>query len=53
VRKIDPSAEVYLFGSTATGKYTGASDIDILVITNNMNKKHDTMIEVYKSTKPP
>lgn len=53
VRRIDPNAEVYLFGSTVTGKYTGASDIDILVITDNINKKHDIIVEVYKSTEAP
>ncbi len=53
VKKIDPNAEVYLFGSTVTGKYTGASDIDILVVTSSLDKKHDIMVEVYRSTEAP
>lgn len=28
-----PDAELYLFGSVARGRYTAASDIDILIIT--------------------
>lgn len=34
VLKLDPNAEVYLFGSVAEGRYNYSSDIDILVITN-------------------
>ncbi|HDD64067.1 MAG: nucleotidyltransferase domain-containing protein [Thermoprotei archaeon] len=34
VRKMDPEAEVFLFGSVAEGKYVFSSDIDILIITN-------------------
>jgi len=34
VRKIDPNAEVFLFGSVAEGKHTYSSDIDVLVVTN-------------------
>jgi len=33
VLKLLPDAEVYLFGSVARGRYTAASDIDILVVT--------------------
>jgi predicted nucleotidyltransferase len=29
-----PVAEVYLFGSVARGRYTAASDIDVLVVTD-------------------
>jgi len=32
-KKLDPHAEVYLFGSTAEKKHTYSSDIDILIIT--------------------
>jgi len=34
VLEVDPSAEVYLFGSVAEGKHTYSSDIDVLVITD-------------------
>jgi predicted nucleotidyltransferase len=33
VLKLDPGAEVYLFGSSATREHNYSSDIDILVIT--------------------
>ncbi len=33
VRKMDPEAEVYLFGSVAENRYTYSSDIDILIVT--------------------
>ena len=32
-KSVDPSAEVYLFGSVAEGKATVASDIDVLIVT--------------------
>jgi predicted nucleotidyltransferase len=34
VLKLFPGAEVYLFGSVARGRYTAASDIDVLVVTD-------------------
>jgi len=34
VMRLDPRAEVYLFGSVAEGKYLLSSDIDVLVVTN-------------------
>ena len=33
VHKLDPKAEVFLFGSVAEGKYNYSSDIDVLIIT--------------------
>ncbi|MEM2523123.1 MAG: nucleotidyltransferase domain-containing protein [Candidatus Bathyarchaeia archaeon] len=33
VKKLDPQAQIYLFGSVAEGTYTYSSDIDILVVT--------------------
>jgi predicted nucleotidyltransferase len=33
VRKLDPHAEVYLFGSAAERRHTYSSDIDVLIIT--------------------
>lgn len=53
VKNFDPKAEVYVFGSVISGKYTGASDLDILVITNTIDKKYDIMVEVYKSIEAP
>jgi predicted nucleotidyltransferase len=34
VAKLDPKAEVYLFGSVAEDNYNYSSDIDILVVTD-------------------
>jgi predicted nucleotidyltransferase len=53
ISKIDPSAEIYVFGSVVRGEYTGASDIDILVITNNIEKKYEIMVKVYKKINAP
>ncbi len=39
VRKADPRAEVYLFGSVADGSYTYSSDIDVLVVTHEKPEK--------------
>ena len=33
VKGLDLSAEVYLFGSVAEGRYTYSSDIDVLVVS--------------------
>lgn len=32
-RRRVPDARVYIFGSTARGRYTGGSDIDVLIVT--------------------
>lgn len=32
-KSIDPSAEVYLFGSVAEGRHILSSDIDVLIVT--------------------
>ena len=34
VKRLDPSSEVYLFGSVAEGRYLLSSDIDVLVVTD-------------------
>lgn len=52
-KKIDPNAEVYVFGSVVTGKYTAASDIDILIIVNDISKKYEIIVEVYRSIEAP
>ncbi|MCE4612996.1 MAG: nucleotidyltransferase domain-containing protein [Desulfurococcales archaeon] len=49
----DPRAEVYVFGSVVRGTYTAASDIDLLVVTTNINKKHEIMVKVYKTIDAP
>ncbi len=34
MKRLDPNAEAYLFGSVAEGKSLISSDIDILIVTN-------------------
>ncbi|MEM2767835.1 MAG: nucleotidyltransferase domain-containing protein [Candidatus Bathyarchaeia archaeon] len=53
VQDIDPEARVYLFGSAARGEATGASDIDVLVVTNLIERKYEMMVKVYKALKEP
>ncbi len=53
IHRIDPSAEIYVFGSVVEGKYTGASDIDVLVITDKIEEKYDIMVNVYKEVDAP
>ncbi len=50
---IDPEAEVYVFGSVVRGKFTAASDIDILVVTRRINQKYSMMVEVYRQVDAP
>ena len=33
VLKVDPKAELYVFGSVAEGKYNYSSDVDVLVVS--------------------
>lgn len=53
VKEIDPSAEVYVFGSVVRGTYTAASDIDVLVIVKDISKKYKIMVEVYRRIDAP
>ena len=53
VHRFDPKARVYVFGSVVRGEYTGASDIDILVVTERIDLKYDMMVEVYRSVEAP
>ncbi|ABN69778.1 DNA polymerase, beta domain protein region [Staphylothermus marinus F1] len=53
IKKIDPEAKIYVFGSVVRGKFTGASDIDILVITYKIDKKYDIMVNVYREIDAP
>ncbi|MEM1611069.1 MAG: nucleotidyltransferase domain-containing protein [Sulfolobales archaeon] len=53
IMEIDPEAEVYVFGSVVRGRYTAASDIDILVITRRIELKYLIMVEVYRRLEAP
>lgn len=53
VHSIDPVAEIYVFGSVVRGEFTGASDIDVLIITKNIEKKYEIMVNVYKNVEAP
>ena len=53
MKRFDPEAEVYVFGSVVRGEYTGASDIDIMVVTERLDIKYDIMVEVYREVEAP
>ncbi|MGC8937272.1 MAG: nucleotidyltransferase domain-containing protein [Candidatus Methanomethylicaceae archaeon] len=53
INSIDPTAKVYLFGSTVRGRHVPFSDIDILVITSKIDKKYDMIVKVYKEIQAP
>ena len=53
VRRLDPDAEVYLFGSVPRGEYTESSDIDVLVVTEKLDLKDRMRLEVYRSVEAP
>ncbi|MDK2384137.1 MAG: nucleotidyltransferase domain-containing protein [Candidatus Korarchaeota archaeon] len=53
VREIDPDARIYVFGSVVRGRFTASSDIDILVVTEKIEKKYEIMVRVYKATEAP
>ena len=53
VRRIDPNVRVYVFGSVVRGKYTAASDIDVLIVTEKIEEKYKIMVKVYKEIKAP
>lgn len=50
---IDPEARVYVFGSVVKGKYTAASDIDILVVTSKTSLKYEIATRVYREVDAP
>ena len=43
VNEVLGDAKVYVFGSVVEGRYTAMSDIDMLIVVNNMDRK-----EIYK-----
>ena len=47
VYRLDPKAEVFLFGSVAEGRYNYSSDIDILVVTDTPPAK--VLSELWKA----
>ncbi len=53
-REIAGDAKVYVFGSVLTGRYTAASDIDILIVVN-IGKEEATLLkaEIYKTVDAP
>jgi len=53
VLEVDPEAEVYVFGSVVRGDYTAASDIDILVVTEKVDRKYEIMTRVYQRVDAP
>ena len=53
VRRLDSDAEVYVFGSVPRGEFTGASDIDILVVTERLDLKDKMRVDVYRSIEAP
>ncbi len=53
LRQIDPDVRVYIFGSAVRGQYTALSDIDILVVTDRLDKKYDMVVEVYRRIEAP
>jgi len=53
LKAIDPQVKVYVFGSAVKGKFTAASDIDILAVTEAIERKKEMIVEVYKKIKAP
>jgi len=51
--RIDPNVRVYIFGSVVKGCITALSDIDILVVTEDINMKHEMMVKVYREVEAP
>jgi len=53
-RKIAGDAKVYVFGSALTGRYTAASDVDILLVAD-MGKEEAVLLkaEIYKTVDAP
>lgn len=52
-RTVDPRVRIFVFGSAVRGRYTALSDIDVLVVVENLDKKYEIMIRVYKEIEAP
>lgn len=48
-KKILGEAEVIIFGSFIENKHTMASDIDVLIISDNMKDRNQTLLEINKA----
>jgi len=46
VKSVYPEAEVYIFGSVLSGKITALSDIDILIVSNNLSQEENLKVKV-------
>ncbi|MBS7635031.1 nucleotidyltransferase domain-containing protein [Candidatus Bathyarchaeota archaeon] len=53
LRMMDPQLKVYVFGSIVKGNFTVASDIDMLIITEAIERKNEMIIETYRRIKAP
>lgn len=52
-RSVDPEIKVFIFGSVISGRCTALSDIDILIVVRNLNRKYEIMTRVYKEIEAP
>jgi uncharacterized protein len=49
ILKMDPEAIVYVFGSVVSGRYTGGSDIDLLVVSRKKEElEYPLKLNVYR-----
>ncbi|AKG39118.1 DNA polymerase III subunit beta [Infirmifilum uzonense] len=53
VQSIDPEARFFLFGSAVCGPRTAAGDIDVLVVSEFVDRKYDVMVSVYEEVLEP
>ncbi|MBS7609517.1 nucleotidyltransferase domain-containing protein [Candidatus Bathyarchaeota archaeon] len=53
VLSMDPRARVYVFDSVVRGEATAMSDIDILIVTQAIERKYEMMVKVYKAVEEP
>ncbi len=53
LKKHDPKAELYVFGSVLEGKMTALSDIDLLVVSNRPEIEYPLKLEVYQASDAP
>ncbi len=50
---LDPSARTYVFGSVVKGRFTAASDIDILIVSKRPDLEYKIKVSVYGSIRAP